>query len=135
MTLPGDTEMPRPPKSALVRALCAGTFLGLAGVYARAAEPAPSPPPAGWWDHFTIGGTVEAGVTLNGDNPGDGLNFGHLFTDKANTLLLNQILLTAQRPLDPKATDYDFGFKLQGMYGSERATRIISARGSIGSMS
>jgi hypothetical protein len=28
--------------------------------------------------------------------PGDGLNFGHLFTDKANTLLLNQILLTAR---------------------------------------
>ena len=56
---------------------------------------------------------------LNGDNPGDGLNFGHLFTDKANTPLLNQILLTAQRPLDPKATGYDFGFKLQVMYGSD----------------
>jgi Putative beta-barrel porin-2, OmpL-like. bbp2 len=110
--------MPRPPKSLLVPALCAGTFLGLAG-YARAAEPAPTPPPANWWDTFTIGGTVEAGVTLNADNPGDGLNFGHLFTDKANTLLLNQILLTAQRPLDPKATDYDFGFKLQLMYGSD----------------
>jgi hypothetical protein len=111
--------MPRPPISILVPALCAGTFLGLAGGYARAAEPAPTPPPASWWDTFTVGGTVEAGVTLNGDNPGDGLNFGHLFTDKANTLLLNQILLTAQRPLDPKATDYDFGFKLQGMYGSD----------------
>jgi putative OmpL-like beta-barrel porin-2 len=111
--------MPRPPKSILVPALCAGTFLGLAGGYARAAEPAPTPPPANWWDTFTVGGTVEAGVTLNGDNPGDGLNFGHLFTDKANTLLLNQILLTAQRPLDPKATDYDFGFKLQLMYGSD----------------
>jgi hypothetical protein len=111
--------MPRPPKSVLVRALCAGTFLGLAGGYARAAEPAPTPPPPNWWDTFTIGGTVEAGVTLNGDNPPDGLNFGHLFTDKANTLLLNQILLTAQRPLDPKATGYDFGFKLQAMYGSD----------------
>ena len=33
--------------------------------------------------------------------------------------MLNQILLTVQRPLDPKATDYDFGFKLQGMYGSD----------------
>jgi Putative beta-barrel porin-2, OmpL-like. bbp2 len=112
-------QMPRPPKSILVPALCAGTFLGLAGGYARAAEPAPTPPPASWWDTFTIGGTVEAGVTLNGDNPADGLNFGHLFTDKANTPLLNQILLTATRPLDPKATDYDFGFKLQVMYGSD----------------
>jgi hypothetical protein len=111
--------MPRPLKSILVPALCAGTFLGLAGGYARAAEPAPTPPPANWWDTFTIGGTVTAGVTLNADNPPDGLNFGHLFTDKANTALLNQILLTAQRPLDPKATDYDFGFKVQLMYGSD----------------
>ncbi|MDQ6870301.1 MAG: porin [Pseudomonadota bacterium] len=111
--------MPRPPKSILVPALFAGTFLGLAGGYARAAEPAPTPPPANWWDTFTVGGTVEAGVTLNGDNPADGLNFGHLFTDKANTPVLNQILLTAQRPLDPKATDYDFGFKVQLMYGSD----------------
>ena len=56
---------------------------------------------------------------MNPQNPPDGLNFGHLFTDKANSPLLNQILLTVQRPLDPKATDYDFGFKLQGMYGSD----------------
>ncbi len=47
------------------------------------------------------------------------MNFGHLFTDKANTPLFNQLLLTAQRPLDPKATGYDFGFKLQLMYGSD----------------
>ncbi|MDQ6704212.1 MAG: porin [Pseudomonadota bacterium] len=111
--------MPRSPKSILVPALCAGTFLGFAGGYTRAAEPAPTPPPANWWDTFTVGGTVEAGLTLNPENPPDGLNFGHLFTDKANTPLLNQILLTAQRPLDPKATDYDFGFKVQLMYGSD----------------
>jgi Putative beta-barrel porin-2, OmpL-like. bbp2 len=111
--------MPRPPKSALLPALCAGTFLGLSAGLARAAEPAPTPPPPNWWDTFTIGATVEAGVTMNAANPGDDLNFGHLFTDKANTPLLNQILLTAQRPLDPKATGYDFGVKLQLMYGSD----------------
>ena len=119
MPLLGDTQMPRPLKFILVPALCAGTFLGLSAGLARAAEPAPTPPPANFWDTFTIGATVEAGVTLNGANPGDGLNFGHLFTDKANTALLNQILVTAQRPLDPKATGYDFGFKLQAMYGSD----------------
>ncbi len=27
--------------------------------------------------------------------------------------------MTAQRPLDPKSTDYDFGFKVQLMYGSD----------------
>ncbi|MDQ6701794.1 MAG: porin [Pseudomonadota bacterium] len=111
--------MPRPPKSILVPALCAGTFLGLAGGYARAAEPAPTPPPANWWDTLTVSGHVEAGVTLNGDNPPDGLNFGHLFTDRANEPMLNQTILTVQRPLDPKATGYDFGFKVQLMYGSD----------------
>ncbi|MGH6829940.1 MAG: outer membrane beta-barrel protein, partial [Methylocella sp.] len=111
--------MPRPPKSILVPALCAGTFLGLAGGYARAAELAPMPPPASWWDTLMVSGHIQAGVALNGDNPPDGLNFGHLFTDRANEPLLNQTILTVQRPLDPKATDYDFGFKAQLMYGSD----------------
>ena len=53
-------------------------------------------------------------------------NFGQLFTDKPNTVLLNQILLTANKPLDPKATDFDWGFKLQGMYGSDaRYTQFL----------
>lgn len=47
------------------------------------------------------------------------MNFGHLFTDKANSLLMNQALLTVQRPLDPKASGYDFGFKFQAIYGSD----------------
>ena len=78
-------------------------------------------PPAApsWWDTFEISGHIEAGVTFNGDRPADGLNFGHLFSDRANTLLLNQALLTVQRPLDPKATGFDFGFKFQAMYGSD----------------
>ncbi|MGB8898001.1 MAG: hypothetical protein WCC90_01535, partial [Methylocella sp.] len=63
--------MPRPPKSVLLPALCAGTFLGLSAGLARAAEPAPTPPPPNWWDTFTIGATVEAGVTMNAANPGD----------------------------------------------------------------
>lgn len=111
--------MPHPLKSFLLPALCAGSFLGLTCGIARAAEPAPAPPPPNWWDTFTVYGQLEAGVTANPDNPGSGINFGHLFTDKATEPLLNQILLTAQRPLDPKATGYDFGMKLQVMYGSD----------------
>ncbi|HUI19489.1 MAG TPA: outer membrane beta-barrel protein [Methylocella sp.] len=111
--------MPRPLKSILVPALCAGTILGVSGGLAQAAEPAPTPPPANWWDTITVSGSVDAGITFNPDSPPDGLNFGRLFTDKANTPLFNQFLLTVQRPLDPKATDYDFGFKLQGMYGTD----------------
>ena len=111
--------MHRPLKSVLVPALCAGTFLGLSGGLARAAEPAPTPPPANWWDTITVSGSVDAGITFNPDSPPDGLNFGRLFTDKANQPLFNQLLLTVQRPLDPKATGYDFGFKVQAMYGTD----------------
>jgi hypothetical protein len=77
------------------------------------------PAPPSWWDTLTITGHIEAGITANGANPSDGINFGHLFTDRANSPLLNQALLTIQRPLDPKATGYDFGFKVQTMFGSD----------------
>ena len=82
----------------------------------KARNPAPALP--SWWDTVTITGHVQAGITFN-EGPSGGINFGHLFTDKANSLLMNQALLTVQRPLDPKATGYDFGFKFQAMYGSD----------------
>src|SRR5260370_1389588 len=78
------------------------------------------PPPApSWWDTLTITGHVEVGAAFNGGSASTAVNFGQLFTDRANSLLLNQALLTIQRPLDPKATGYDFGFKFQAMYGSD----------------
>lgn len=79
----------------------------------------PPPPPLSWWDTLTINGHSEYGVTFASKRPPDGVNFGHLFTDKANSVLANQTILTIQRPLDPKATGYDFGFKFQAMYGSD----------------
>ena len=85
-------------------------------------EPAsPSEPakPTSWWDTFTIGGHVEGGVTYNSRAPTNGINFGQLFTDRADTALLNQAVLTVQRPIDPKLTTFDFGFKFQGMYGTD----------------
>ncbi len=75
--------------------------------------------PAAWADTLKLSGHVDAGITFNPDDPADGVNFGHLFTDRANRPLLNQFMLTAERALDPKATGFDFGFKLQGMYGSD----------------
>jgi opacity protein-like surface antigen len=71
-----------------------------------------------WWDTLTITGLVEVGGSVNSNDPARG-NFGQLFTDKSNSAFLNQASLTVQRPLDPKATGYDFGFKFQGMYGSD----------------
>ncbi|HVJ55258.1 MAG TPA: porin [Aliidongia sp.] len=89
---------------------------------APAADAADAGPPG-----FKISGHLEAGITLNPDGPDDRLNFGHLFTDKSNQLLLNQALITAEQPLDPKATDYDFGFRFQAMYGTDsRYTHFLN---------
>lgn len=107
------------------KAVLLGVLALISSVYAASAADmvtkAPKATPAlpSWWDTVTITGHLEAGVTLNGDRPSDGINFGHLFTDKANSLLLNQALLTVQRPLDPNATGFDAGFKFQAMYGSD----------------
>jgi Putative beta-barrel porin-2, OmpL-like. bbp2 len=91
------------------------------------AAPAPAPAPAApaqWQDTVTFGLQIEGGIILNPASPANGLNFGQLFTDRSNDFQLNQVLFTMQRPLDPKATGYDVGFKLQGMIGSDaRYTR------------
>lgn len=92
---------------------------------APAPAAAPEAPPPGYWiDGIHLSAQIEAGITGNPDGPKN--NFGQLFTDKPNTVLLNQILLTANKPLDPKATGFDWGFKLQGMYGSDaRYTQFL----------
>lgn len=89
-----------------------------ADVDAAKTAPEPAPLPA-WIDAVTITGHVEGGITPDLSSPPDHLNWGHLFTDRSDAPLLNQAILTIQRPLDPKATGFDFGFKLQGMFGSD----------------
>jgi hypothetical protein len=117
-------------KALLTGAFAAATLSAMSGSTLRAqtsTAPAPSgdaaksdaAAPANWSDTVKFWGHIEAGITGNPDDPSNGINFGHLFTDRANRPLLNQLLLTAERPLDAKATGYDFGFKLQGMYGSD----------------
>ena len=75
---------------------------------------APAAPP-----EFGVWAQLEAGVTANVDSPRSGVNYGHLFTDKSNQLVLNQILLTAEKPLDTTATDWALGYRVQGMFGTD----------------
>ena len=82
------------------------------------ATAAPDAPPPGFWiDGIHLSAQGDVGFSFNPADPKQ--NFGQLFTDKPNTVILNQILLTANKPLDPKATGFDWGFKFQGMYGSD----------------
>src|SRR5947207_895325 len=91
-------------------ALLASTLL--AGTAAHAADA-----PASWMSGITFGAQVQGGFTLNPNSPKT--NFGRMFDDKPNTVLLNQVLLTAQRAIDPKSPNWDIGFKFQFLYGSD----------------
>ena len=99
---------------------------GLAQVHADSAKPAasdaknavvtPAPAPE---PRLKFYGWIEGGITANPASPGDNQNFGRLFDDRSNEPLLNQFSLTAERALDPKASGFDWGFKIQGMFGSD----------------
>jgi hypothetical protein len=119
-------------------------FVALAAIWAssraHAADPASTPPelsqaqpeptnpaPATWADTLKLSGHLEAGITGNVDDPHNQRNLGRLFDDHSNRSVLNQLMLTAERPLDPKATGWDFGFKTQIMYGSDaRFTHLFN---------
>ena len=79
-----------------------------------------------WWKSFGISGYVQGGITGNLTGSTAGTNFGRLFDDRANQLMLNQASIIFSRPLDPNADDFDFGFNFQPMYGSDaRYTHLI----------
>ena len=83
------------------------------------APAADAPPPGFWIDGIHLSAQLDAGVIFNPFRPSTGLNWGQSFTDHSNQAQLNQILLTAEKPLDPKNSDYQWGFKVQFMYGSD----------------
>ena len=103
-------------RSGILGAILVSAF----GVPAYAADLyGPPPAPAkSWWDDLKFHAQIEGGITGNPAGPDNGINFGQLFTDKDNEFQLNQILLTAQRDIDPKK-DWDVGMKFQFMYGSD----------------
>ncbi len=89
-----------------------------------ATPPAPTAPaapaaPANWTDTLKFGAQIEAGIAGNPSGPSNNLNYGQLYTDRSNEPVLNQALLSYGRPVDPKATTYNFGFKVQGMWGTD----------------
>ena len=95
---------------------------------AAPAAPAPAAPPPGLWiDGIHLSAQLRCGDHRQPVSPGDRSELGTaLFTDHANQVQLNQLLLTANKPLDPKNPDYQWGFKVQFMYGSDaRYTQFL----------
>jgi hypothetical protein len=103
------------------RTFANATCVALVGLGIAAAAPAlaDDKKPPSWWDTFAWSGYLDGGITGNIDSPANGLNFGHLYTDRANTPVLNQASIIVTRALDPKAVGPDFGFTFQSMYGTD----------------
>jgi hypothetical protein len=93
-----------------------------AGQEETKATASPTPEP-----RFKISGWIESGITFNPDSPADNQNFGRFFDDRANEPLLNQAVLNLERALAPQPGQFDWGFKLQFMYGSD--ARFIHSLG------
>ncbi len=110
-------------KNTLWATLLVSTSLVTSAAFADDAAPAaPAVDPSA----IKFGALIETGATVNSQSPGYGVNYGHLLTDKTDQVLLNQAVLTLNRDLDPKAEGFDWGFKLQGFYGSDaRYTHFI----------
>ena len=82
------------------------------------AQAAPAKAPASWVDGITTSFWIEGGMTLNNRVDSD-RNFGRLFDDRTDQPQLNQATVTVQRKIDSTKPDYDLGFKLQAMYGTD----------------
>src|SRR6266568_2659353 len=76
---------------------------------------------------FKISGRVDNGITFNPASPADNQNFGRFFDDRVNEPLLNQLVINFERALAPQPGQFDWGFKLQFMYGSD--ARFIHSLG------
>jgi hypothetical protein len=105
----------------IVRALSAITLIRIVAAGELETVSRPSEPP------FKVYGWIETGITFNPDQPDDRQNFGRLFDDRANELLLNQAVITFERALPSAADRIQWGFKLQAMFGSD--ARFIHSLG------
>jgi len=97
---------------------CAALAFGLLPMAAAHAGDAAAAP-AQWSDAIKFSGLIDGGYSSSFQNPKSGKNFGRLYDDANNEGELNQVALTALRAIDPAATGYDVGFKIQGIYGSD----------------
>lgn len=103
-------------------ALMAG-LAAVSPVHAQTAAPAdqaaPAAPAHPTWNGIMFSGHVDAGTTLNPDSPDNNVNFGQLFTDRANSFRVNQTTLAAEQDIDSTAPNFNWGWRVEGMYGTD----------------
>ena len=96
-----------------------GSFLLLACAFAACASDVAAQEAIAPVSRFKFSGWIESGVNANPDDSSSRQNFGHLFSDRSNELLLNQAVITAGRTLAASEDGFDWGFKAQFLYGSD----------------
>jgi hypothetical protein len=104
-------------KILLLTTVLSGTF-GFAAI-SRAADQDAAPAPSSWADTLKFSGYAEGGIAFNPASPANNENFGTPYTDKANQPQLNQLTLILERPVDSSSSNFDVGFKLDGMFGTD----------------
>lgn len=72
-------------------------------------------------------GHLEGSYTWNFDNPAHDLNVGRVFDLKNNRVLLNQADFNVERPVDLSLGRWDFGGRVELLYGSD--ARFIHSSG------
>lgn len=70
------------------------------------------------WD-LRMGGWLDAGVSINTDQPADNFNGPVGFSDRANELQLNQLYLYLERPADSHPGAWGLGGRLDFIFGSD----------------
>lgn len=66
-----------------------------------------------------VGGWLNAGLTINPDQPTDNFNGPIGFSDRANELQLNQLYLYMERLADDSADSWSWGGRLDFVFGSD----------------
>ena len=100
-----------------------GALTPLSPASAQQAAPAPAPAPAApahyVWNGVTISAHVDAGTNINPDSPDNNINFGQLFTDRANSFRMNQANIALEQDIDSAASTFNWGWRIEGMYGTD----------------
>ncbi|MEE3625171.1 outer membrane beta-barrel protein [Nitrospirillum sp. BR 11752] len=107
-----QSTIPRRRTARHIASATAACALVLAAGAARADDTLAAP------TDITISGLVEAGITAANHGLDRGPNYGHLFTDRTDQLVLNQAVGTIAKDAG-SGDDFGWGFKLQGLYGTD----------------
>jgi hypothetical protein len=108
-----------PFRTALLASLALAPLMALACASIARADDTPAAPPANWADTIAFSGHVEGGMSFNAADKTGSEMIGDVNNDKANQFMLNQAMLTVERPIDSTSSDVDFGFRLQGLFGTD----------------